>query len=306
MSPQLFFSARRRMAMKKLLFLLISLVFVAGVATAQVQNGQFNGTVLDPSGAAIPNAKVTLSNAGTGLSVTATTNQTGAYVAKELPPGTYKIQAEVPGFRTGVHNDVTLNAGAIARVDFKMELGQASQTVEVSGEAQTVQTDDAKLSTTVGTTQINNLPINGRNVFDLMQLSAGAVNVNGTDFENGHNTVVNGVREDFNGFLINGVSNKGLSGGNVNTPIQDSVEEFQQLGLNMSAQYGNSAGGTVNLVTKSGTNNFHGSLYEYNRNEAADANDFFLNQQPNASRPPYRWNQFGGTVGGPIIKDKLF
>ena len=301
--------------MKKLLFLLISLVFVAGVATAQVQNGQFNGTVLDPSGAAIPNAKVTLSNAGTGLSVTATTNQTGAYVAKELPPGTYKIQAEVPGFRTGVHNDVTLNAGAIARVDFKMELGQASQTVEVSGEAQTVQTDDAKLSTTVGTTQINNLPINGRNVFDLMQLSAGAVNVNGTDFENGHNTVVNGVREDFNGFLINGVSNKGLSGGNVNTPIQDSVEEFQQLGLNMSAQYGNSAGSTVNLVTKSGTNAFHGSAWEYIRNDAADANDYFFDQnnanlrasgQPTLKPPPLRWNQFGATVGGPIVKDKLF
>jgi len=168
-----------------------------------------------------------------------------------------------------------------------------------------VQTDDAKLSSTVTSAEIANLPLNGRNVFDLMQISAGAVNVAGTDFENGHNTVVNGVREDFNGFLINGVSNKGLSGGNVNTPIQDTVEEFQQLGLNMSAQYGNSAGSTVNLVTKSGTNQFHGSLWEYLRNDAANANDFFLNQQA-VKKPALRWNQFGFTVGGPLIKDKLF
>ena len=130
----------------------------------------------------------------------------------------------------------------------------------------------------MSSTQINNLPLNGRNVFDLMQLSAGAVNVTGVDFENGHDTVVNGVREDFNGFLINGVSNKGLSGGVVNMPIQDTVEEFQQLQLNMSAQYGNSAGGTVNLVTKSGTNAWHGSGWEYLRNDAFDANEFFLNQ----------------------------
>ncbi len=111
-----------------------------------------------------------------------------------------------------------------------------------------------------------------------MQLSAGAVNVMGVDFENGHDTVVNGLREDFNGFLVNGVSNKGLSGGVVNVPIQDSVEEFQQLSLNMSAQYGNSAGSTVNLVTKSGTNAWHGSAWEYIRNDVVDANYFFLKQ----------------------------
>src|SRR5262249_51943993 len=147
--------------------------------------------------------------------------------------------------------------------------------------------------------------LNGRNVFDLMQLSAGAVNVMGVDFEGGHNTVVNGVREDFNGFLINGVSNKGLSGNAINVPIQESVEEFQQLQLNMSAQYGNSAGGSVNLVTKPGTNNWHGSVWEYLRNDATDANQFFLNQQ-GIKRLPTRFNQFGLTFGGPIVKDKLF
>ncbi len=138
-----------------------------------------------------------------------------------------------------------------------------------------------------------------------MQMSAGAVNVTGVDFENGHNTVVNGVREDFNGFLINGVSNKGLSGGAINVPIQDSVEEFQQLQLNMSAQYGNSAGGSVNLVTKAGTNAWHGSAWEYIRNDAFDANEFFLNQV-GTKLPALRFNQFGVTLGGPIMKDKLF
>src|SRR5256884_378872 len=174
--------------------------------------------------------------------------------------------------------NVTLNAGNIQRVDVRMEIGQATTVVEVSGQAAAVNTDDSKLSSTVDATQIANLPLNGRNVYDLIQVAPGAVNVMGVDFENGHGTVVNGLREDFNGFLINGVSNKGLSGGVVNTPIQDSVQEFQQLQLNMSAQYGNSAGAINNLVTKSGTNNFHGSAWEYLRNDKLDANTYFLNR----------------------------
>ncbi len=209
--------------MKKLQFCLvaISMLLVALGAFAQVQNGQFTGTVTDPSGAAIPNAKVTVTNMGTNLSVTTTTNQSGLYTARELPIGTYKITAEAKGFKTSSNANLTLNAGTVQRVDVRMELGQAREVVEVTGEAAAVNTEDSKLASTVNATQIANLPLNGRNVYDLMQLAPGAVNVLGVDFENGHNTVVNGLREDFNGFLINGVSNKGLSGGNVNTPIQD-------------------------------------------------------------------------------------
>jgi outer membrane receptor for ferrienterochelin and colicin len=293
--------------MKRLQFCLAVFAVLALTfsAFAQVQNAQFTGTVTDPTGAAIANAKVTVSNPATDLNLSATTNSSGNYTVKEVPIGTYKITVEAPGFKTVSNAGVTANAGTIAHVDFKMLIGKASEVIEVTGEAAAVNTEDSKLATTVSSTQISNLPLNGRNVFDLMQLSAGAVNVNGVDFENGHGTVVNGVREDFNGFLINGVSNKGLSGGVVNVPIQDSVEEFQQLQLNMSAQYGNSAGGTVNLVTKSGTNAWHGSGWEYIRNDVFDANEFFVKASQNP-QPPTRFNQFGFTLGGPIMKDKLF
>ena len=312
--------------MRKLLVSALSFLWLFSlVSLAQIQNGTFTGTVSDPSGAAIPNAKVTVVNTGTSYSSTTTTNSSGLYTVKELPPGAYRVSAEAQGFKTTTRTDVTVSAGTIQRLDFKMELGQAREIVEVSGEASTVNVEDSKLASTVNATQINNLPLNGRNVYDLMQLAPGAVNVTGVDFENGHNTVVNGLREDFNGFLINGVSNKGLSGGveGQAAPIQDTVQEFQQLQLNMSAQYGNSAGSINNLVTKTGTNAFHGSGWWYVRNDAFDANQFFLNQQPDpfkdqgsrgceggdtskCYKPALHFNQFGGTLGGAIIKDKLF
>jgi hypothetical protein len=312
--------------MTKLRFCLISLLVVlfALTAMAQIQNGQFTGNVTDPSGAAVANAKVTITNHATNLSVTTTTNSTGVFTAKELPIGTYNISIEASGFKTFSDLGVALNAGTITHIDAKMTLGQAREVVEVTGQEVAVDTEDSKLASTVTSTQISNLPLNGRNVYDLIQMAPGAVNVMGVDFENGHSTVVNGLREDFNGFLINGVSNKGLSGGVNNTPIQDTVQEFQQLQLNMSAQYGNSAGSTTNLVTKSGTNSFHGSVWEYLRNDKLDANNFFLNggrtpdprKDPTGTlcatnnsdcfHPPLRFNQFGGTFGGALIKDKLF
>src|SRR2546425_5681953 len=290
---------------------------------AQIQNGQFTGVVMDPSGAVIPGATLTIKNLETGLALTTISNDSGLYTAREVPVGHYKITAGARGFKTVIKTGLILNAGTIQRVDFQLPIGGQVETVEVVGGAVPVNTESAKLSETVGATQIANLPLNGRNVYDLIQQAPGAVNATGVMFENGANTVVNGVRETFNGFLINGVSNKGLSGGNVNLPIQDTVQEFQQLQLNMSAQYGNSAGAINNLVTKSGTNNFHGSAWEYLRNDKLDANQFFLNQAADPRKdptntlcaagdtskcfkPPLRFNQFGGTFGGPIVKDKLF
>jgi len=281
-------------------------------AAAQVQNGQFSGTVTDPSGAAIAGAKVTATNSATNYSQTTSSNSSGAFTIKELSPGLYNLTVTAGGFRDFSNKGVTINAGNITHVDARMLVGQAKEVVEVSGEAAIVNTDDSKLASTVSATQIENLPLNGRNVYDLIQMAPGAVNVMGTDFENGHGTVVNGLREDFNGFMINGIANKDLSGGVINTPIQDTVQEFQQLEFNMSAQYGNSAGAINNLVTKSGTNEVHGSLWEYVRNDVFDANQYFLNRPGTdpvtggGFKPALRFNQFGGTVGGPIVKDKLF
>jgi outer membrane receptor protein involved in Fe transport len=293
--------------MKRLQFclVLLSLLALSLGAYAQVTNGQFTGTVTDPSGAAIGNAKVTVINVGTNLSVTTTTTETGLYKFNELPAGTYRITAEAQGFKTVTNTDLVLASGTIQRADFKMQLGQTREVIEVTGEAAAVNTEDSKLSSTVTASQVANLPLNGRNVYDLIQMAPGAVNVRGVVSENGANTVVNGLRENFNGFLINGSSNKGLSGGTVNQPIEDTVQEFQELTLNMSAQYGNSAGSMTNIITKAGTNAYHGSGWEFLRNDYFDANDFFANQN-GTPRQALRFNQFGGTFGGPIIRDKMF
>src|SRR5260370_453491 len=179
--------------MRKLQFCLTVFAVLALTfsAFAQVENGQFTGTVTDPTGAAIASAQVTVSNAATQLKLTNTTNASGNFVVKEVPPGTYKITVEGAGFKTFSDNGVTANAGTISHIDAKLQIGKASEVVEVTGEAAIVNTEDSKLATTVSSTQINNLPLNGRNVFDLMQMSTGAVNVTGVDFENGHGTVVN-------------------------------------------------------------------------------------------------------------------
>jgi hypothetical protein len=297
-------------------FLVVVAVLALSVtAVAQIQFGQITGTVVDQQGAAISGATVKVTSLGTGVPTTAITGDTGLFVAKELVPGGYKITVEKQGFKTASQASFTVNAGVIHRVDFKLTVGERTEVVEVVGTAPLVNTEDSKLASTVSSQQIANLPLNGRNVFDLMQIQPGAVNVHGVDFENGHDTVVNGLRENFSGFLINGVSDKGLSGGTQSTPIQDTVQEFQQLTLNNSSQYGNSAGSIVNLVTKSGTNNWHGSAWWFIRNDNLDATPFFikhtgedvqLKATTGEGKPELRFNQFGGTLGGPIVKDKLF
>src|SRR3954464_8454362 len=273
-------------------FLLLTITLLATALFAQVQNGQIRGTVTDPQGAAVSGAKVTVTNPATSRQVTYTTSDTGAFFAPELPPGTYKVTVESPGFKSTSATNVVVNAGTNTRADIKLTVGETSQTVEVTDVVRPVETEDSKLANIVTSSQIANLPLNGRNVYDLVQITPGAVNVRGVVSENGANTVVNGLRENFNGFLLNGVSNKGLSGGFVNQPVEDTVQEFQQLTLNMSAQYGNSAGSTTNLVTKPGTNSFHGSLWEFVRNDMFDATDFFVNHD-GAAKPELRVNQFG-------------
>ncbi len=254
-------------------------------------------------------ASVYVRNPDTGYEAHLESNEFGIYTVPELIVGSYTIHVEVPGFKTIIATNLVVNAGTVLRVDFKLALGQRSEAVEVNDAARLVNTEDSRLSYRMDSDLIASLPLNGRNVYDLIQYEPGATNVSGIMFENGANTVVNGVRESFNGFLINGISNTGLSGGPVNQPILDTVEEFQLLTLNNSAEFGSSAGAITNLVTKSGTNQFHGSAWEFLRNEILDANPFFANDTPNPAdrkRAPLRLNQFGATLGGPIKKNKLF
>jgi Carboxypeptidase regulatory-like domain/Bacterial Ig-like domain (group 2) len=278
-------------------------------AVAQIQNGQITGVITDPSGALIAHAVVYVRNSVTGYQQSLESNSAGIYIAEELIVGTYTVQVEASGFKTTTARDLVVNVGGALRADFSLQVGTRDEVVEVSDAGAPVNTESARLYQTVDSRQISDLPLNGRNIYDLIQYAPGATNVRGVIFENGANTVVNGVRENFNGFLINGVSNKGLSGGAVNQPIQDTVQEFQLLTLNNSAQFGNSAGAVTNLVTKSGTNDWHGSAWEFLRNDALDANPFFANHDPdpaNRVKTPLHLNQFGGTFAGPIKNNKLF
>src|SRR6267143_2297606 len=300
-------------AIRVVLVLALALGLSAPLA-AQIQNGTFSGVVTDQTGAVVPGAEVKVTNLGTSFAVVAKTDGNGLYRATELPVGTYKIEVSAAGFKKAVLTNLALNAGTTQRVDFQLALGQATEVITVEGGAPLVNTEDSRLYETVSRGQVANMPLNGRNVFDLIQLAPGAVNVTGIDFENGHSTVVNGLRPDFTGFLINGGSDKGLSGGVSTTPNADIVQEFQELTLNMSAQYGNSAAAIVNVVTKSGTNSLHGSVYEFFRNDKLDANDFFRNANPdtnpatrtNNKPSELRFNQFGGTATGPVWKDHIF
>jgi len=287
------------------LLALLVLALAAMPLQAQVQNGIFTGTVTDPQGAAVASAEVVVTNIGTNSTVTVKTGTEGSYHVPELQVGTYKFTVSAPGFKKAVKAGIFLGAGAIERVDFKLEVGAQSETVTVEASAVQVQTEDARLYGTVSQTQIANLPLNGRNVFDLITLAPGAVDATGVSFENGHSTVVNGLRPNFNGFLINGSSDKGLSGGVITTPNADIVQEFQELTLNMSAQYGNSGAAIVNVVTKSGTNSFHGTAYGFWRDDKLDANDTFLNEA-GTPRPELRYGQFGATATGPIWKNHIF
>jgi outer membrane receptor protein involved in Fe transport len=309
-SFQILFWSRREQPMFekrnwKVFFLGLSFFLALGVVAFGQATGDVTGTISDPSGAVIPNAKVTMTNTGTGVALTTTSNSAGVYRIINLNPGSYTLKVEAKGFKTSEQQGVEITAGVVNRGDVSLQLGQEVQTVTVEAGAQLVSTEEAKLQNTVRSEQIQNLALNGRNVFDLIKLAPGAVNVQGVMLENGAGTVVNGLRENFNGFLLDGVTNKGLSGGFVTQPNQDIVAEFTVNTLSVSAQYGSSAGSITNMVTKTGSNEFHGDVYEYLRNDALDATDFFTNEG-GAKKTELRYNQFGGSLGGPIKRDKTF
>jgi hypothetical protein len=275
-------------------------------ALAQQAAGNLTGTIVDPTGAPIANSPIKATNELTGQTHVTTTNSAGDYLLPALPAGQYCVEVEVAGFKKYVRQGITLNVSQNARVDAKLEIGQVSQEVVVRGSVPLVDTREVQLGGLVDEKRIIDLPLNGRNVYTLVTLLPG---VSGNlqfpqqpDLAIGASLNVNGARNLQTSFLLDGGMNIGVNrNGGLLVPNPDSVQEFRLITSNFNAEYGRSAGGVVTVVTKSGANQIHGTLYEFLRNDALDARGFF---SPSVS--PLKRNQFGGSVGGPILHDKLF
>jgi len=289
----------------RLFLLACALALVAVPGWGQATSGEITGTAQDSTGAVVPGVEVIATNVGTGVARNALTEASGVYRIPLLPPGTYSVKAALSGFKTFVREGITVTVGQVVHVDIRLEVGSITETITVSGEAQLVNVEQGRVSELVDAKRILDMPLNGRNVYQLMQLAPGAVNAS-TVSEPGQGTSVNGGRVNYNGFLLDGVSAKGLSGGTNITPNVDSVQEFRMETLNFSAEFGNSAGSIVNVVSKAGTNNFHGTIYEFLRNDNLDAREFFDRGEVQGGKPEFKQNQFGASVGGPIRKNSTF
>src|SRR5438477_353995 len=297
-----------------------SLAFVlVGLGVAQEITGDIRGLVKDPSGAVVSGATVQIINTDRGRTErTITTGSDGSYVASTLPVGRYQVVVQAPGFQKYVANNIVLNVNDRRVIDARLQVGAANETVNVQETQAQVDLDTPTAAGLITGTQIRELAINTRNFAQLVALSPGVstnlasdqlfVGVTSpTGLSNQMNFSVNGNRPTQNNWTIDGADNfdRGANLTLLNYPSIDALAEFKILRSNYLPEQGRSSGGEINLVTRSGTNNLHGSVYEYFRNDVLNANNFF-NNQAKIKRPPLRWNDFGFTVGGPIIKNKTF
>jgi len=287
-----------------------ALLLCAAVAPAQTITATITGTVTDPQGAVVPNAKITGTNTGTNVTFTATTNEVGLYNLLFLPIGTYNVLVEGQGFKKSQVGPFRLEVNQTARVDFRLELGDTTQLVEVTGVAPVLQTESTQTGDTLGADKLTSIPLNGRNFVSLTLLIPGAVSPNpsGMNGRFGARPYVNGNREQTNNFMLDGVDvNDSIDNRVGYSPNVDALEEVKVLTGNAAAEFGNAGGATVMLQMKSGTNEFHGNVFEFLRNSKLDANGFFRNRNlSTAKRTGFKRNIFGGTFGGPIQKNKLF
>jgi hypothetical protein len=287
-------------------------------AWAQLYSGSLSGVVSDPSGAVVPAAKITLTDAGKGFVSTATTDEVGRYLLRPLPPSTYRLTVEAPGFKTYVRDALVLDVSENATIDVRLELGLSTQSVEVVGTAPLLNLQDAVTGQEVNRAFINDLPLVSRGVFNLATLTPGVSQPGLRSFSLdtlsnnyvANNFVSNGGRNATADILIDGLSTTDYEQNTsvqnaLYTPSVDAVQEFKVQQSNFSAEVGFSGATLLNVVTRSGTNSFHGSVYEFLRNQALDANNWFNNAN-SVPLPPLRLNQFGFTVGGPIHRDRTF
>jgi len=284
--------------------LLAALVLFSLPAAAQETVGRVIGVVTDPSGSVIPNAKVTVTNVDTGISNETTTGPDGSYQVLLLPVGNYQVTAEAQGFRRALTSPQKLEINQSLKIDVKLEVGTTSETVQVEANASGVETVVATLGSVIAGSMISEAPLNGRNVFDLATLLPGVI----PSMDGGtaaHFNVAGGRGDSVTYLLDGGVNNDLLSNNYVANPNPDAVEEFKVLTSNYNAEYGRNAGGIVSVVTKSGTNELHGALFDYVRNNAFNANAFF-NNQGGVPINILKRNQFGAEVGGPVWIPKVF
>src|SRR5437879_6892660 len=303
---------RPSVALFCLLLVVLTLAGASQVAWSQEVTAAIVGTVADPSGAPIKGAKVTAADTDRGTVYQGDTNDAGAYNINRIPVGTYELRVAAPGFQTSVHPAFTLVLNQTARIDVQMKVGQVSETVEVTGSAPVLQTERAEVSTVIDAQTNDRLPLATRNYVQLTLLAPGAVSPNPNGFNNGDSTAsgarpyINGNREQANNFVLDGMDNNQVSDNLLGfTPTPDAIQEFNLITQNASAEFGNFQGGIVSATIKSGTNRFHGDVWEYFRNDKLNSNSW-ENRFAAQPRNLLRWNMFGGTVGGPILKNKLF
>ena len=309
---------KRHSAIRAFSLLLLFAILAIVSIQAQEVTAVINGTVTDPSGAAISGAQITATDLDRGTRFTATTGLGGNYTLPRLPVGRYDIQVESAGFQTAIKKDVTLVLNQVAELNFQLVIGKVGQAVEVTSAAPVLQTEQTQVNSVMEGNAIAAIPLQSRNYQQLALLTAGTVTTSPASFNGGQTTFnsgrpdINGNREQANYYLLDGMDNNEFVDNNVAySPNVDAINEFNVITSNPTAEFGQFLGGVISVSMKSGTNRLHGSLFEFLRNDKLNANEWSnnFNVQPDGKaipRQPMRWNEFGGTVGGPIRKDKLF
>jgi hypothetical protein len=301
----------RRLVVSSVLFLLGIGLLAPIPALAQTGAASLTGIVSDQSGASVPGATVTATNQATNVDYTAISNESGNYTVTSLPVGTYVVKAELSRFKTAATRPIQMEAKQIVRLDFKMELGTLSETVEVSSEAPVLQTESATVGEVISGTTLSALPLNGRNTGQLSLLLPGAITPNPSAFTAIRNfssgrPFVNGNREQTNNYTIDGVDmNESIDNLVAYQPSPDALAEISVETNNYAADTGNVAGAVISNVIKSGTNLIRGNVFDFYRNSKMDANSWF-NNKAHAPKPERRQDIYGGTIGGPLVKNKLF
>ncbi len=294
---------------------LLALGSAVPTAHGQAVSGTILGTVTDSSGGVIANAKVTVVNEGTSFTRTVTADAYGEYTAPSLPPGRYTVMTEMPGFKALALSNIDLGVDQRVRIDLKLEVGAMTESVSIKAETPLVQTSSSELGTTVTDQEIEALPLNGRNFVNLTRTVPGVLRgIPGSNIDGAGSLAwrasasfsANGQRPRDNNYMLDGVDNNETWLQTVVVfPSVDALDEFKLQTSTYSAEFGRSLGGVVNLQIKSGTNSLRGSAFEFHRDDAFDANNFF-NNRAGRPKPDFQQNQFGGTLGGAIIKDRTF